>query len=163
MLVAWNGSPEAAMALRSAMPLLQLAAEVQVLIVRDRLDDYPSDSAARYLGRHGIEPEIVQRPVGDGIGSAISAAGWELGAGPIVMGACGYSRLRHSFSAAQPGSYCNPPPCPCCWPTEQLGGENKINPGRPSKVRLAPRRPLDAVIRDLTSGRRLICGADGNF
>jgi len=94
MLVAWNGSPEAAVALRWAMPLLQLAAEVHVLIVQDRLEDYPSDGAARYLARHGIEPEIVQRPAGTGIGSAIAAAGLELGAGLIVMGAYGHSRLR---------------------------------------------------------------------
>lgn len=94
MLVAWNGSAEAAVALRWAMPLLRLASAVQVLIVRDRLEDYPRDAAARYLARHGIEPEIVQRPVGDGIGSAIVAAGQEFGAGLVVMGAYGHSRLR---------------------------------------------------------------------
>jgi nucleotide-binding universal stress UspA family protein len=96
ILVAWNGSPEAAVALRWAMPLLQLAAGVHLLIVQDRVDAYRSDAAARYLARHGIEAKISPRPVGDGVGSAIAAAGQELGAGLIVMGAYGHSRL-HEF------------------------------------------------------------------
>ena len=93
-VVAWNGSPEASVALRWALPLLRLSEGVHVLIVKDRLEEYPSDAAARYLSRHGIEPEIVQRPVGEGVGSAITAAAQEFGAGLIVMGAYGHSRMR---------------------------------------------------------------------
>jgi nucleotide-binding universal stress UspA family protein len=94
MLVAWNASPEAAVALRWATPLLQMASSVHIAIASDRLTPYPYDGAARYLARHGIEAEILQRPVEDGIGTTIVGAARELGAGLVVMGAYGHSRLR---------------------------------------------------------------------
>ena len=94
IVVAWNGSPEAAAALRAALPFLSRAPDVHVLEVEERPTSYPSDLAARYLARHGIEAEIVQRPAHGGISRAIMTAAEERGAGLIVMGAYGHSRLR---------------------------------------------------------------------
>lgn len=96
-LIAWNASPEAAMAVKAAVPLLRLAASVSILAVRDRQPQYPSDSAARYLSRHGIEAELLQRPVGDGTSETLVATARELGSGLIVMGAYGHSRLRETL------------------------------------------------------------------
>lgn len=94
ILIAWNGSPEAAAAMRSSLPLLKLATGVQLLEVEEKIAAYPRDLAARYLSRHGVEVEIVQlRPV-DGVAHTIERAAGELGAGMIVMGAYGHSRLR---------------------------------------------------------------------
>lgn len=95
MLVAWNGSPEAAAAMKSALPLLREAGAVQLLEVEERMAPYPRDLAARYLARHGIEAEIRQcEPLDGSVPAAIVAAARELGAGLIVMGAFGRSRLR---------------------------------------------------------------------
>lgn len=94
ILVAWNGSPEAAAAMRAAVPLLRLASDVQLLEVEEKLAAYPRDMAAHYLARNGIEPEIVQcRPEGS-VADTIERAACALGAGMVVMGAYGRSRLR---------------------------------------------------------------------
>ena len=94
ILIAWNGSPEAAAAMRSSLPLLKLASDVQLLEVEEKIAAYPRDLAAHYLSRHGIEAEIVQRRPVDGVADTIERAACELGAGMIVMGAYGHSRLR---------------------------------------------------------------------
>ena len=95
VVVAWNGSPEAAGAMRASIPLLRLARNVQVVEVEKRITPYPPDLAARYLARHGIEAEIVQRERIDGsVSRAIERAAFDIDAGMIVMGAYGHSRLR---------------------------------------------------------------------
>ena len=97
-LVAWNGSAEAAAALRAALPLLQAAPEVHLLEVQERLHIFPSASAARYLSRHGVGVDIHQRPALDGhVSRAIEQAAMELDAGIVVMGAYGHTRLREHF------------------------------------------------------------------
>lgn len=94
VVVAWNGSPEAANALRAALPLLKLAASVHIVRVEERLRAYPPDASARYLSRHDITAEIVQRPPSGSIAETIVDAGREFGAGLLVMGGYGHSRLR---------------------------------------------------------------------
>jgi nucleotide-binding universal stress UspA family protein len=94
VLIAWNGSPEAAAAARAALPLLKRS-QVLLLEVEEEQQGYPRDLVARYLSRHGVHVEIVQRPLIEGrIGLAIVEAAAEAGAGLIVMGAYGHSRLR---------------------------------------------------------------------
>jgi nucleotide-binding universal stress UspA family protein len=94
VLVAWNGSPEAAAAMRMALPLLHLASDVHLVEVEEDVARYPRDLGARYLSRHGIEAEMVQLPARGGVADTIRRAAVELGAGMIVMGAYGHSRLR---------------------------------------------------------------------
>jgi nucleotide-binding universal stress UspA family protein len=94
VLIAWNGSPEAAAAARAALPLLKRS-QVLLLEVEEEQQGYPRDLVARYLSRHGVHVEIVQRPPIEGrVGLAIVEAAVEAGAGLIVMGAYGHSRLR---------------------------------------------------------------------
>lgn len=93
-LLAWNGSPESAVAMRQAVPLLALAGSVRIVRVEERLREYPGDAAARYLSRHGIEAEIVQRPPDGSVADALLDAAREFAAGLIVMGGYGHSRLR---------------------------------------------------------------------
>jgi len=95
VLIAWNGSPEAAAAARAAVPILKRASRVLLLEVEDKLPRYPRDLVARYLSRHDVHVEIVQRrPIKDRVSLAIVEAAAEAGAGLIVMGAYGHSRVR---------------------------------------------------------------------
>ncbi len=97
-MIAWNGSAEAAAAMRSALPLLPRASAVHLVEVEEKPSAYPRDLAARYLARHRIGVQIVQRQPKDGsAGDAISEAARELGAGLIVMGAYGRPRLLESL------------------------------------------------------------------
>lgn len=98
VLVCWNGSPEAAAAARAALPILRNAPQVHLLEVQEKLARYPRDLVARYLSRHDVHVDIVQRrPVGDSVSQAVKESARELGAGLIVMGAYGHSRLREFF------------------------------------------------------------------
>lgn len=95
IVIAWNGSPEAAAAMRASVPLLRLASKVHLLEVQEKLSRYPRDLAARYLSRHDIHVEIVQkRPSAANVSDEILRAATGASAGLIVMGAYGHSRLR---------------------------------------------------------------------
>lgn len=94
-MVAWNGSYEAAHALRFAVPLLRLASDVHLVEITQDTREFPSTAAATYLARHGFEPEI--RPVvhpGKDVGAALLGEAAKIGASYVVMGAYGHSRLR---------------------------------------------------------------------
>lgn len=95
VMVAWNGSAEAAAALRGALPILKLAPAVHLVEIREDLAIYPSDGAARYLSGHGVHAAVMQREDPDrNISAALRQAAFDLEAGLIVMGAYGHSRLR---------------------------------------------------------------------
>ncbi|HET9627880.1 MAG TPA: universal stress protein [Novosphingobium sp.] len=91
--IAWDGSAEAANAVRSAVPLLQ-GAEVTVLSVTDKAQDGPGTDVMTYLSRHGVKADqvIVERQ-----GAAEETIGRELAKlhpQLLVMGAFRHSRLR---------------------------------------------------------------------
>ena len=54
VLVAWDGRPSGAAALRAAVPLLRHASEVEIFMVDEGRDRIDPDAAASYLQRHGI-------------------------------------------------------------------------------------------------------------
>lgn len=103
-IIAWDGSVEAANAVRSALGLLKLAREVLVVhIPEQRIDDrksFPSTSLLEYLSRHGVHAQLkVEEPparhAGQEVVSAmIVAEASGAGASYIVMG--GYSHTRVS-------------------------------------------------------------------
>ncbi|MEM6909046.1 MAG: universal stress protein [Pseudomonadota bacterium] len=98
ILVAWNNSSEASVALRAATPLLGNSSDVILASVmekskRDR-PEFPATGGARYLSRYGIEAEILELPRGDASVTDALFAGAEMrGCGLMVMGAYGHSRL----------------------------------------------------------------------
>ena len=96
-LVAWNGSREAAHALRLALPMLRLASAVHVATVTEDRAGFPATEASEYLARHGIGSELIEM-TGDGSGAADALLGCArtLRASCIVMGAYGHSRLREA-------------------------------------------------------------------
>jgi nucleotide-binding universal stress UspA family protein len=60
-VVAWNGSYEAANAMRAAVPLLKLSSRVRLVSVDESKDEqFPSTGALEYLSRHGIHAELVE-------------------------------------------------------------------------------------------------------
>ncbi len=93
-MVAWNGTHEAANALRSAVPLLKLASEVRLVVVDDRKDyRLTTTDALAYLSRHEIHAELVTPLLIAGTveDELLDQAGMDK-ASYIVMG--GYSHTR---------------------------------------------------------------------
>lgn len=92
--IAWDGSAEAANALRSAVPLISGAAEVTVVTVENTPADWPATDAVEYLSRHGIvaEQQVLARvgSVEETLIREVQLRGAEL----LVMGAFGHSRVR---------------------------------------------------------------------
>ncbi len=101
-MVAWNGSHEAANALRAAVPLLRLAAAVHVVTVRDDAvgagGGFPAEDALTYLSRHGVHAEASESERGlETVEEALTRIAGALGASLLVMGAYGHSRLRETL------------------------------------------------------------------
>lgn len=97
-MVAWDGSHEAANALRAAVPLLSLASEVHLVTVTEKSDRFPPTEALRYLGHYGIRPELYERPrTHPTTEETLDAVAAELSADLVVMGAYGHSRLRETM------------------------------------------------------------------
>lgn len=97
VVVAWNGSAEAAHALRLALPLLKRAAAVHLVEVSDDVPGLAAREAAQWLSRHGIAADVHEWPAkGRRVSVALLHAAAELSARYIVMGAYGHSRLRET-------------------------------------------------------------------
>ncbi len=96
VLVAWNGSREAARATHDALPFLTQADKVMVLSVNAPGQEHiPGADISTHLARHGVGVEIHNRVLDDvGVGDAILNAAYDYGADLLVIGAYGHSRLR---------------------------------------------------------------------
>lgn len=102
-IIAWDGSIEAANAVRSALGLLKLASEVRVVhIPEQRTDDrksFPATDVLEYLSRHGIHAHLkVEEPPSrhanqDLVSGMIVAEASGAGASYIVMGGYSHSRI----------------------------------------------------------------------
>lgn len=95
VMVAWNGSHEAANALRASVPLLAHAEAVHLVTIGNQPEAYSASQAVHYLARHGVGVQTHERPHGGrSIGETLFAAAQELEAGYVVLGAYGHSRFR---------------------------------------------------------------------
>jgi nucleotide-binding universal stress UspA family protein len=102
--VAWDGSYEAANALRAAVPMLMLADQVDLVTITDasgkkgKSDGFPATEALRYLGHYGIKPELHEHekshPTTEETLEAVFIA---LQADWVVMGAYGHARWRETM------------------------------------------------------------------
>jgi len=96
VLIAWNGSGEAARAIKAALPLLMHAAEVHVLDgERDGLPGIspPSPPVRAWLKRHGIQAHWRRFEGGHDAGRTLQAEATAMQADLLVMGAWGRSRM----------------------------------------------------------------------
>ena len=92
IVIAWNGSAEAARAVSAALPFLARARRVTALSVGSEDDDGGLDAFVDYLAWHGIAAGRQMMPNRSSIGDALLdvAADADL----MVMGAYSHSRLR---------------------------------------------------------------------
>jgi nucleotide-binding universal stress UspA family protein len=99
VLVAWNGSREATLAMHDALPLMAPSKSVTLLTVSlrgDRRAEIVSDPVS-HLTRHGLNAKGERLPAGDlEPAEATLSRAAEIGADLIVMGAYGHSRLREA-------------------------------------------------------------------
>jgi nucleotide-binding universal stress UspA family protein len=99
IVVGWDGGREASRAAFDALPLLKLAGKVRIVRVDPQKDPALRGSVAgadlaESLARHGVKAETQGYPT-DGMdeGQALMRCAEDSGAGLIVMGAYGHSRL----------------------------------------------------------------------
>jgi nucleotide-binding universal stress UspA family protein len=96
VMVAWNESPQAARAIKDALPFLAQAKKVTILaIARGDADELSTDEIVAHLDRHGIAAE-TERLVGnpDEIGDLLLSRAADETADLMVMGLYSHSRLR---------------------------------------------------------------------
>ena len=95
IMIAWNGSAQAALAVTAALPLLHLAGQVDIVQIGDIGKDAPASELALYLSLHGIKTQTHAIDLGiRDIGSALIDAAERFESDLIVMGAYGHSRFR---------------------------------------------------------------------
>lgn len=93
-MVAWNGSPEAAAALRLSLPLIALGGKAEIVAVTEDDCDCAGDEPCRYLRLHGIDSALSDWPRRNrSIADDLIEAATSLDAGYIVMGAYGHTRI----------------------------------------------------------------------
>ena len=100
VVVAWNGSREAARAINDALPFLVSADKVEVMCVNpagadEGGADLPGADVCLHLARHGVKAE-AQTVVGTDVdvGDLLLSRAADHGADLIVMGAYGHARWR---------------------------------------------------------------------
>lgn len=95
--IGWNASREAARAVADALPLVEGAERVSILVVRPGQErgGQSGEEVAHYLAAHGRKAEVVTVDAGHaGAGEVLLERVAALGADLLVMGAYGHSRLR---------------------------------------------------------------------
>jgi nucleotide-binding universal stress UspA family protein len=99
IVVGWDGGREAARAAFDALPLLKVAETVRIVRIDPQKDPALRGSVAGAdlagsLARHGVKAEAQGYPTdGQDEGQALMRCAEDAGAGLIVMGAYGHSRL----------------------------------------------------------------------
>lgn len=99
VLIAWNGSSEAAKAVHGAIPLLQKAQIVEVAVfdseqAADTHGQQPGADIALYLARHNIKVDVIEKKTDGDIGEALLSLTSDLNSDLLVMGCYGHSRFR---------------------------------------------------------------------
>ncbi|KMO41726.1 universal stress protein UspA [Methylobacterium tarhaniae] len=100
ILVAWDGSAQAARALHDALPFLRQAERVEVVVVtgeKDLTHAVPGVEVAPGLAHRGVAVTVTDLPARDGdVAGALRRHATEAGADMIVMGAFVHSLLREA-------------------------------------------------------------------
>jgi nucleotide-binding universal stress UspA family protein len=98
VLVAWNGSREAARALREGLSFIEKATRVVVLMIGPRRGAEAGSEIKAHLNRHGISPEIIAvESEGRRVADIVLEEAKGVSADLIVMGGYGHTRLREQI------------------------------------------------------------------
>ena len=101
VMVAWNASPEAARAVRLALPMLVRAKQVELAVFDEESSSVrsPEDAAdmAQFLARHGVAVEICRHHPRGAVGNALLVRAEDLKIDLLVMGCYGHSRYRETL------------------------------------------------------------------
>lgn len=93
VLVAWNGSVQAMRAVSAALPLLRLARRVTVATLGTEGEAADGAGLIAYLARHGVAAGLAAEPTCMDPGARLLALVSDEGAGLLVMGGYGRTRL----------------------------------------------------------------------
>jgi nucleotide-binding universal stress UspA family protein len=97
-MVCWDGSRAAARAIADAMPLLERAGLVEVVIIaneRGKQDEIEGADMGQHLARHGLKVEVKRIDYGNlDVADALLSHAADSDVDFIVMGGYGHSRLR---------------------------------------------------------------------
>jgi nucleotide-binding universal stress UspA family protein len=97
VIVGWDGSSSAARAAGDAMPFLERAKMVQVVVVSERgkSDEIPGADIAQHFARHGVTVEVKQIVAPDAKPAEVLLShAADTSADLLVLGGYGHSRLR---------------------------------------------------------------------
>jgi nucleotide-binding universal stress UspA family protein len=98
VMVCWDGSRPATRAIADAMPLLERASGVEVVIVANdpgKQDEIPGADMGRHLARHGLKVDVTRFSAGGiDVADALLSHAADSSTDFIVMGGFGHSRLR---------------------------------------------------------------------
>ena len=99
VVVGWDGSVPAVRAITAALPLLQNAQTVSLVLVNPQHEPglervEPGADMAAYLARHGVKVDVVVEHAAEGAGEVLRTRAEAEGAGLIVAGAFGHARYR---------------------------------------------------------------------
>ncbi len=98
VMLCWDGSRASTRAIADAMPLLERAGRVEVVIVANeagKQDEIEGADMGAHLARHGLNVEVKRTVLGDiDVADVILSHAADAGTDFIVMGGYGHSRLR---------------------------------------------------------------------
>ncbi len=99
VLIAWDASMTATRAVIGALPLLQIASVVDVVVFNASAQDeahgeVPGSDLALYLARHGVSVNVISRRTDIDIGNALLSLCADQGSDLLVMGGYGHTRFR---------------------------------------------------------------------
>jgi nucleotide-binding universal stress UspA family protein len=98
VMVCWDGSRAATRAIADAMPLLERAGQVELVIIADepgKQDEIAGADMGEHLARHGLNVDVKRMSRGDiDVAEALLSHAADANTDFIVMGGYGHSRLR---------------------------------------------------------------------
>jgi nucleotide-binding universal stress UspA family protein len=102
IVIAWNQSDEAMVAIRAALPLLKSASVVNIAVIAPSAHDPersdPGGKLSQFLARHGVRCEVsVLAKTLPRVSDVLCRHASDINADMVVMGAYGHSRLREAI------------------------------------------------------------------
>jgi nucleotide-binding universal stress UspA family protein len=115
IVVAWDGSAQAARAANDALPFLRAAEAVEIVSIGDEAAiqaEVPGAEFAPHLARHGVNVTVNDLPSGEGVADTLRNQAGLFRADMIVMGAYRHSPTRGYFFGGVTRSLLRESPAP---------------------------------------------------